>query len=418
MKLVIFCLALLFSLFPYTQVIKLDSYTQPYALIFAGIASIVAFPMLLRSFPRGDAMALLALAVLGIILFLISCMPQPTGQEFKYVLIYVSPALFCFASYALIVEHPKLADRLVCGAALAWIGVGVAQVVIDPGFMTQLVGTFSEAAGDVVDSGRGTLGLAPEPTHFGFHMVIMAALLALIGGRNALAIACVVTAVLIARSSSALLALVLGGIIYMLVYTGKARLLLLAVFPAYVLLGAVLASGILPADMRVVALAREFYDDPFYLLTSDTSANMRLGGIVVGFKEIVGNAVLPFGMAHETWLDRIGPILSRNGWLLALSEAGVPSGILIVVFQAGIFGLVPLAWMIWRMLSRPRSHFEALLVSVMVFVFFSQYMISTPGFGLIYGAVLARRRWASRLKGGRSGERTPRPAGPAAPALA
>ncbi|HMO68651.1 MAG TPA: hypothetical protein PKE25_08330, partial [Novosphingobium sp.] len=203
-----------------------------------------------------------------------------------------------------------------------------------------------------------------------------------------------------------------------LVYTGKARLLLLAVFPAYVLLGAVLASGILPADMRVVALAREFYDDPFYLLTSDTSANMRLGGIVVGFKEIVGNAVLPFGMAHETWLDRIGPILSRNGWLLALSEAGVPSGILIVVFQAGVFGLVPLGWMIWRMLSRPRSHFEALLVSVMVFVFFSQYMISTPGFGLIYGAVLARRRWASRLKGGRSGERTPRPAGPAAPALA
>lgn len=418
MKLAILCLALLFSLFPYTQIIELDSYTQPYALIFAGAASVAALPMLLRNFPRGDAVALLGLAAIGLVMFLLNCMPQPTSQEFKYLLIYVSPAMFAFSAYALIVDHPRLADRIVSGAALAWIGVGVVQVLIDPGFMTQLVGGFSEAADVVVDSGRGTLGLAPEPTHFGFHMVIMAALLALIGGRNWLSIACVVTAVLIARSSSALLALVLGGIIYMVVYTGKARLLLLAVFPAYVLLGAVLASGILPEDVRAVALAKDFYNDPFYLLTSDTSANMRLGGIYVGFKEIVGNAVLPFGMAHETWLDRISPIMSRNGWLLALSEAGVPSGILIVVFQAGVFGLVPLAWIVWRMLSRPRSHAEALLVSVMVFVFFSQYMISTPGFGLIYGAVLARRHWASRLKGERSSDRAQRPPSPAAPALA
>ena len=417
MKLAILCLALLFSLFPYTQIIELDSYTQPYALIFAAMATVAALPALLKSFPRGDGIALLALAAIGVVMFLLTCMPQPTSQEFKYLLIYVSPALFAFASYALIVEHPKLADRLVSGAALAWIGVGVVQVLVDPGFMTQLVGGFSDAADVVVESGRGTLGLAPEPTHFGFHMVIMAALLALIGGRNLLAIACLVTAVLIARSSSALLALVLGGIIYMVVYTGKARLLLLAVFPAYILLGAVLASGVLPESVRVVALAKDFYNDPFYLLTSDTSANMRLGGIYVGFKEIVGNAVLPFGMAHETWLDRIGPILSRNGWLLALSDSGVPSGILIVVFQAGVFGLVALGWMIWRMMSRPRSHFEALLVSVMVFVFFSQYMISTPGFGLIYGAVLARRRWASRLKG--EGSRpAPRAAGFAAPAPA
>lgn len=415
MKIAILCLALLFSLFPYTQIIELDSYTQPYAMIFAAMATVAALPTLLKSFPRGDATALLALAAIGVVMFLLNCMPRPTSQEFKYLLVYVSPALFAFASYALIVEYPRLADRIVSGAALAWIGVGLVQVVVDPGFMTQLVGGFSDAADIVVDSGRGTLGLAPEPTHFGFHMVIMAALLALIGGRNLLAIACVVTAVLIARSSSALLALLLGGIIYMVVYTGKARLLLLAVFPAYILLGAVLSSGVLPEGVRAVALAKDFYNDPFYLLTSDTSANMRLGGILVGFKEIIGNAVLPFGMAHDTWLDRIGPIMSRNGWLLALSEAGVPSGILIVVFQAGVFGLVPLAWMLWRMMSRPRSHFEALLVSVMVFVFFSQYMISTPGFGLIYGAVLARRRWATRLRDERPSGAVQRPADLGAP---
>lgn len=403
MRLAILCLALLFSLFPYTQIIELDSYTQPYALIFAAMATVVALPRLLQAFPRGDATALLVLVALGLVMFLLTCMPRPNGQEFKYLLIYVSPAMFAFASYALIIDHPKLADRIISGAAVAWIGVGLVQVLVDPGFMTQLVGGFSDAADVVVDSGRGTLGLAPEPTHFGFHMVIMATLLALVGGRNALSIACLVTAVLIARSSSALLALVLGGLIYLVFHTRKARLLLLAVFPAYIVLGAVLASGALPESVRAVALLKDFYNDPLYLLTSDTSANMRLGGIYVGFKDIVGNMLLPFGMAHDTWMDRIGPIMSRNGWLLSLSEAGVPSGILIVVFQAGVFGLVPLGWMIWRMMNRPRSHYEALLVSVMIFVFFSQYMISTPGFGLVYGAVLARRRWAARDAGQTAG---------------
>lgn len=397
MRLILYCLSLIFCMFPYTQIIDLNSYTQPYALIFSILAAAAAFKTLKENFPVTDAIALASLLFLGIFGFFISCMPRPDLQEVKYLLIYVSPIFFAFASFGIALEHPKVADRIITGAALAWMAVGLVQTIIDPTFASQFVGDFSDAAEVVVDSGRGTLGLAPEPTHFGFHMIILASALVLVGGRNWLSIACLVTALLIARSSSAILALTVGALLYLLLFGGKSRFLLLLIFPAYFLLGALLEFHILPDNIRVVALLNDFYQDPFYLLTSDTSANARLGGIYVGAKQIVDQIFFPAGMSSSAWLDLIGPIMAQNPWLLMLSDSGIPSGILIIIFQLGIFGIIPLAYILGRMLTRLRSHYETFLLCAVTVVFFSQYMISTPGFGMIYGMILARKLLAARM---------------------
>lgn len=383
-------------MFPYTQIIALDSYTQPYALMFSALASMVAFPTLRSYFPAKDAIALISLAFLGVAGFLISCMPSPTLQEMKYLLIYVSPIFFAFASFGIAVEYPKAADRIIAGAALAWMAVGLIQNVVDPSFATQFVGGFSEAAEVVVDSGRGTLGLAPEPTHFGFHMTILATALVLVGGRNWLSIACLITALVIARSSSAALALGLGAFIYLVIYGKKARLFLLLIIPIYFLLGAVLKSQTLPENVRLVILLNEFYNDPLYLLTSDASANARLGGIYVGAKQILSQYFFPAGMTEAAWVDAMGPILAKNPWLLMLSGAGIPSGILIVVFQFGFIVLIPMLFVLQSMMKGLRSQYETFLLCAVLFVFFSQYMISTPGFGVIYGCVIARKLYAAR----------------------
>lgn len=393
MKLPIYALALLFCLFPYTQLFPLSSYTQPYALIFSAVAALLALPTVWRTMNGSDLVALLLLAGLGLAAFLLTALPGPGPQEFKYLLIYVSPIVFALAAFGIVIEAPRLADRVVLFAALAWIFVGVVQAVISPDFMTQFVGEFSEVSDDVVASGRGTLGLAPEPTHFGFHMVLLAALAVLIGGRNLLALACLVTAVLAARSSSALLALSLGALIYLLLYGGWMRLALAALVPLYLVLGLVIDSGMLPQSVRAVVLLTEFYNDPLYLVTSDASTNARLGGIFVGVQESLHNWLIPAGIDHEQWLARIGPIQVRNNWLIFLSTAGVPSGILIVVYQTGIFGMLVMAYLLYRMLHNPRSHIEAFLSCSVVFVFFSQYMLSTPGFGVIIGVVFAREHF-------------------------
>ncbi|WP_126175984.1 hypothetical protein [Tsuneonella rigui] len=392
MKLLICIAGLLFCLFPYTQVIPLETYNQPYASIFAGLTVVVTWPLLVERFPRMDALALITLAVIGLLAFVLTCLPRPNAQEVKYLLIYLSPAIFAAAGFATVILYPKQADRAVLFAAVAWIFVGLVQTLFQPDFATGLVGVFGNAAGDIVDSGRGTLGLAPEPTHFGFHMIILAAALLLVGGRNGMAIACLVTAVLIARSSSAVLSLALGGFIFLCLFAKWARLGLLLIVPFYLMVGAIVHSGALPADLRITSLLTEFYQDPLYLVTSDASTNARLGGIYVGVQEIFKNLFLPAGLSSETWLARVGPIMSENLWLMNLSYSGIPSGILIVIYQIGIFGLLLLGFLLYRLLTGLRSHFETLLICAAVFVFFSQYLISTPGFGLLYGLALARRQ--------------------------
>ena len=400
MKKALYALALLFCLFPYTQIIPLESYNQPYAVLFSTLASIAAIPLVRRVFPRNDLLVLVGLAMAGVVGFVLTCLPQPNSQELKYLLIYLSPLVFAIATFAVTYESPRLADRLVTFAAVAWIGTGAIQALIAPGFATQLVGSFSEGADVVVESGRGVLGLAPEPTHFGFQIVILATMLALVGGRNLLSLACLATAVLIARSSSAVLALVLGGVIYLAFFGRWGRILLIAAVPAYFLLGAILQSGMLPSDVRLVALLNDFYYDPAYLITSDASANARLGGIYVGLQEIFANAFLPAGLSWAHWQEAVGPAMSRNSWLLFLSDAGIPSGTLIIVYQLGLFGLALLAYLHFRMLRGLRSHYETFLMCSVVFVFLSQYMISTPGFGMILGVLLARRALAMRTAEG------------------
>lgn len=390
MKKALYVLALLFCLFPYTQVIPLETYNQPYAIVFSTLAAIAAIPLVQRKFPRSDLIILATLAIAGLIGFLISSMPRPNAQELKYLLIYVSPLVFAIAAFAVTTEYPKLTDRMIVIAAGAWMFTGAVQATIAPGFLTQLVGSFSESANVVIESGRGVLGLAPEPTHFGFHMVILATLLAIVGGRNRMSLACLVTAVLLARSSSALLALVLGAFIYLLFFGRWARLLLVAIIPLYYLLGAILSTGILPEDTRLVSLLQTFYADPWYLVTSDGSANARLGGIIVGLQEIGRNGLMPAGLSWSNWVDAIGPAMGRNPWLLLLSDSGIPSGTLIVIYQLGMVGLVLMGFIHLRLLRGMRSHYEAFLMCSVVFVFLSQYMISTPGFGLILGVIIAR----------------------------
>ncbi|WP_120716811.1 hypothetical protein [Tsuneonella amylolytica] len=396
MKKALYLVALLFCLFPYTQIIPLASYTQPYALVFSTMAAIVAIPLVQDKFPRGDLTALTILAMAGVLGFVVSCLPNPSPQDFKYLLIYVSPLVFAVAAFAVTLEDPKMADRVIVFAAGAWVLVGLIQTVISPSFMTQLVGEFSDAGEVVIESGRGTLGFAPEPTHFGFHMIILAALLALVGGRNLLALACLATAVLIARSSSAVLALSLGTIIYLAVFGRWGRWLLIAIVPLYFILGGILDSGLLPNDLRVVQLLKSFYEDPWYLITADTSANMRLGGIWVGLQESFERGFIPAGLNSAQWEAAVGPIMARNPWLIGLSPAGIASGLLIVVYQLGVLGLGLMIYLTVRMLRGLRSHFETFLLCSVVFVFMSQYMISTPGYGLILGVLAARRVLAER----------------------
>ena len=75
-------------------------------------------------------------------------------------------------------------------------------MTIDPQFMTFLIGSWSESAQIVVDSGRGVLSLAPEPTTFGFHIIILAAIYYLLSGQAKLSSFIAFSSVFFAFSAS------------------------------------------------------------------------------------------------------------------------------------------------------------------------------------------------------------------------
>lgn len=390
MRMAVLALGLIFCLFPYTQILKIGSYTQPYAFVFCGLGALMSLSQLQKNFPRDQALVVFLFAMLGLTIFMVTCLPSPTPQDFKSLLIYLSPGIFCFSGFAIASENPKLADRIIVAAAVIWLAVGVIQTVVSPTFATQFVGEWEESATIVVESGRGVLGLAPEPTHFGFHLIILAATLMIVRKRLYLSIACLAAAVLLARSSSAILVIALGSIAYIAFYTRRARVFLIGVVPAYFAMGAIVESGLLPESLRIVGILRTIYEDPMLLITSDNSVNARLGGIYVGVNKVLSNAFIPYGMSSRSWVESIGLSLSQYPWLYDISDAGIPSGLVIVVYQTGVFGLILLFLMLRRVMARHHSKYQSWLLCMMLFVFLSQYMISTPGFGLIYGLMLAR----------------------------
>lgn len=391
MRVLILVIGLIFCYFPYTQILAIESYTQPYALIVCTLGALISFPTLTYHFPRADAIALFALTFVGVFAFALTCLPSPAPQDFKSLLMYVSPAAFAFTAFAIYHERPELTERIIIGAASIWLLVGLAQTLISPTFATGFVGVWQDSAGVVADSGRGTLGLAPEPTHHGFHMMVLAATLAVLRGRNWYSVACIIAALLFARSSSSLLALGLGSALFFGLQTKKGIAMLLLAFPVYFGLGFLLENRLLPESSRIVDLLQTAYESPTALIMSDYSVNVRVGGVVAGFWEIINGYFIPNGLSGEVWMREVPSVLSKNPWLFNISNSGIPSGFLIIIYQLGLIGVILLYVPVSRFLRREGPAFQNWLLACVVFVFLGQYLISTPGFGALYGLILAKR---------------------------
>jgi hypothetical protein len=74
-----------------------------------------------------------------------------------------------------------------------------------------------------------------------------------------------------------------------------------------------------------------FAEDPFTILLSDYSVNMRLGGIIATIYAIFNNYFLPTGLSGNLWIIDINYYLNKFKWLYEISEEGWPSGFFIYI---------------------------------------------------------------------------------------
>ncbi len=383
---------LLLTAFPYLQLIQFGSYTQPYALILG----ILLFPIMawsvLSRLGLGDQIALIGLALTGIIIFIITGYPYVNSQEFKYLISYVSPLLLTVPILFYLKKYNIIAIKILRISIFIWLVVAVVQKLINPNFLIFLIGQWGESALDIVESGRGVLGLAPEPTHHAFHILLLATCLALLDEKKQsdwLLIFCVIDSVVFAASASAILVLGMSVIIWSLLY--RQSLIFYILIIILLMNGFGIIDGILiNTNVRIAQLISAVLKEPMSVLTLDYSMNMRLGGLIAVIITTLSNALAPFGMSLEVWEIARENMLNDLPWLIDLSSVGPPSGIGQLLFQTGFIGAIFISIIFKRVLSFRVGSIEKILLITTPLIFLSQYYISTPTFSLLYACALYR----------------------------
>jgi len=386
---------LLAAAFPYVQIISNDSYTQPYAHIL-GMVLFVSSVGAFFSMRHSDLVSILSLAGVGLTLFVFTCSPWGNSQEYRYLMVYLSPFLMVPVFLNIIQKMPRQTVGILRYSIAIWLLVATVQVLVDAKFSASLLGRWGLHAVDIVSSGRGVLGLAPEPTHHGFHILVLGAVLSLLDDSKVsriLIFGCIVSAVFFAASSSAVLALLFSIGIWFIRYKTFSGLVVALIGGTILSYSSMMPSDLTGVDSRVIRLVRIFLDDPSLFLVSDYSVNVRLGGLWVVLSEVIRSGFFPSGLSHDAWLlARVG-MLAKYDWLLALSFVGPPSGFGLLLFQGGLLTLPFLIVFMRRLFNNlPSTLLGQILVMAVPFIFLSQYYISSPLFSMIYACVIYKHR--------------------------
>lgn len=382
--------------FPYVQVLPIGSYTQPYALV---LGSVVLAVTRLSAFSRmrwTDAVALASLAVVGLGLFIVSCFPYRNVQEYKYLLSYLSPIIIASACFSLMEWDRRLVAFLVAASAVVWFWIALAQTLLNPGFMTGLLGEWAAAASDIAASGRGVMALAPEPTHHAFHMLLLAGCIVLLGRHRWVLILCVVDVLLLARSASGALIIGLAIAISAIIYRPRLAMLLGAVVAALFALNVGSAILELSGGNRFLTLIGRVLQSPLAVILDDYSTNIRVGGALVGFMEAAWSLLTPHGMSFDLWTSARLEMLGKFPYLMDLSTVGVPSGYGVLLFQAGLLVAPFLLVSTRRMILAETTPLLWTIVLCVPLVFVFQYYFSAPQFALAYGC--AMYLWQNRQR--------------------
>ena len=378
---------LLFLIFPFTQIIPLASYNQPYSFLLSALI-IAAFPSTVGAAPLADRLALIWLAFLGTAMLLFEGMQQISFREINFWLSYISPLIITIATFRVIHLNPDLARRALTWGIGAWVTLAVLQQFVDPGLLGFLVSSDSALGADIAASGRGLLAFAPEPTHHGFHMLIMAATLAVLGGPRWVVVIAVLAAIVLARSSSAVAALGMGFTIWALMHPVKRSWFFISL--ASMLLLAAVAPMILGEEHRITNLILALQANGKDIILEDYSVNIRISGLIMPLLTAWESGLLPQGISLERWLDIRLDILSRNLWIADLSLAGPASGFGLILLQSGFLGVPTIIYFVHRLIRVFAHSIEGILTASVFFVFMSQLYLATPGFSLILAAIMYR----------------------------
>lgn len=376
---------LFFTFFSFTQIIPLNTYNQPWVFIIAIIVYIVNFKKIIKNFKTYDFNILLYLIFLGFFLFLYSIPAGITFQSIKWLLNYCTPFILIPIYYYILINKNIILINSIKISYFLWIFVGVIQTFFINNFLTSLVGERQNMAVEhVVESGRGVLGFAPEPTHHGFQLLLFSTFFIFTKQKNILIISSILASLVIAKSSSVIFCILLALFLFL---TKRFKIKYIFYFlTIFIFLYFPITNYINNSDpsSRVFILMKLFAEDPFTILLSDYSVNMRLGGIIASIYAIFDNHFLPIGLSGNLWMIDINYYLNKYQWLYEISEEGWPSGFLILFYQAGLL-IIPFYIYLYSLINKLNNYstFKIIIIYSSFFIFIGQFFILNPLFSLL-----------------------------------
>ena len=376
---------LFFTFFSFTQIIPLNTYNQPWVFIFAIFVYILNFKKIIKNFHTYDFNILIYLIFLGFFLFIFSISNGINFQSIKWLLNYCTPFILIPIYFYIITNKKKILIYTLKISFFLWILVGLIQTFINNNFLTSFVGERQNSAVEyVVESGRGVLGFAPEPTHHGFQLLLFSSFFILTKQKNIFIISSLIAALFIAKSASVVFCIILAFFLFILKKFKIVYLFYILTIFIFLYIPIIDYLNNFDSGSRLIVLMKLFAEDPFTILLSDYSVNMRLGGIIATIFTIFDNYLLPVGLSGNLWIFDINYYLNKYTWLYEISEEGWPSGLLILFYQAG-FLIIPFYIYIFSLINKLYSYnsFKLIIIYSSFFIFLGQFFILNPLFSLL-----------------------------------
>lgn len=319
--------------FPYMQVLPLGSDVQPAALLL-GLGVLLASQT--GRFPR-EITPLLVVLVGAITIAFVTGI---SALALRGLANYFSLFIIAFATYGTLKERRGFSTRLLSAIVWIWFVVGFLQTFLSRELFTVLLSNARSTAG------RGVVGLAPEPTSYGIHCLLLGLLVSeLCTGRQRrwnLA-ALLIQILFFARSSMTVLFLLIWGVAYLATRAGLLRSLLGAA-----IVGAV-GAGVLQALARFAATVKgvRIFDlihlvatAPALILVRDQSISDRVAAIVFSLAGAFNYWFLPHGFTSwSAWVGDIGPRMVRYVPYYTAGDR-IMSGYGAAIFELGFLGLL------------------------------------------------------------------------------
>lgn len=381
----------IFCAFPYTRILPINSITQPYPLIVGFVILLIFYRRIFTTDTLVASLGLFFLLFFSLVAYVISLFQSFDFGSLKWLLSYISPLLFFLVYNFLLKNNYNSVKVALTFGIIIWFIVGCIQKYIEPSFLTFLTSErHSEASMVLAGTGRGVFGLAHEPTHHAFHLILMMASILLIQDSRVLPFLVIIATLFFAMSSSALLCFIIAALLFFFNSKFSSNFFILLLF---LVISSVIVMLLVPAETRIKELILIAIEDPSLLLAGDYSLNMRIGGLYAAIDTTISNYFLPAGISHNTWINKLNYYYKVFPWIFEISEEGWPSGYFIILYQLGLLSL-PLFVLVYRAyffsfkLNTKTTFFVVSALNVFIFQFF----LTSPFFGIILAALLKKKR--------------------------